>query len=534
MKELTATGTLLRLNLRRDRIKLPAWVIGLAFMAFYFSNAITLAYPSQEDLSAIVSFMQGPAGTIMTGPGYGLDDPSYSTVFAAVYGFYLLIGAAFMNVLLIVRHTRQEEETGRTEMTRSSVVGRHSPLAAAMLLALIANAALGILIAVAMSGTGYGASGVILFGASVASVGLVFAALTSIAVQAVEHARTATAIGSALIGAAVVIRGAGDVLEEQGSALSWFSPFAWAQQTRVFVDPRWWPLVLCLALAVLSVLVAYALESRRDVGAGFVAPRLGRNSATKRLSNPLALAMRLDRSNIIGWAVGLGIAGLLYGSLADSVQQSFTDLPENMVAVMGGDETQMLEGFLSIMVFFTSTLAACYAIVSVHRLSSEENSGRAEAILSTAVSRLTWVTSSLATALIGAFTLLVAAGFSMGLAVALVLGEARYVPELLVGHLAYLPAIAVIIALAGLGFALGPKYLNLAWFVAIYGIVMGYFGPLLDPPELFLQLSPFEHVARVPSDSLQAWPLVALALVALIVASGAVGLFRRRDMTTAA
>lgn len=32
-------------------------------------------------------------------------------------------------------------------------------------------------------------------------------------------------------------------------ALSWLSPIGWIQRTYVFVDDRWWPLVLCLALA---------------------------------------------------------------------------------------------------------------------------------------------------------------------------------------------------------------------------------------------------------------------------------------------
>ncbi|WP_133056634.1 hypothetical protein, partial [Mycolicibacterium moriokaense] len=34
------------------------------------------------------------------------------------------------------------------------------------------------------------------------------------------------------------------------SALSWFSPIAWAQQMRPFVDLRWWPLALLVVVAI--------------------------------------------------------------------------------------------------------------------------------------------------------------------------------------------------------------------------------------------------------------------------------------------
>ena len=39
----------------------------------------------------------------------------------------------------------------------------------------------------------------------------------------------------AALAAAVLVRGAGDVIDNSGSLLSWFSPIAWAQQMRAFV-----------------------------------------------------------------------------------------------------------------------------------------------------------------------------------------------------------------------------------------------------------------------------------------------------------
>ena len=50
---LTGTGTLVRLGLRRDRIKLPAWIAGLGIFVIYIGTALPLLAPSEEDLSLI-------------------------------------------------------------------------------------------------------------------------------------------------------------------------------------------------------------------------------------------------------------------------------------------------------------------------------------------------------------------------------------------------------------------------------------------------------------------------------------------------
>jgi ABC-2 type transport system permease protein len=530
MSHLAGTGTLLRLALRRDRVKVPLWVVAITVLAGYCVVALDVAYPTDADLGAIVSFVQGPAGTIMSGPGYGLDPPTHAAVFAAVYGFYVLIAAAFMNVLLVVRHTRADEETGRAELVRSGVVGRHAALGAVVVLALVADVVLGVLVAAVLAGS-FGGPGAVLFGASVAALGLAFAGVTAALVQVTEYARAAAALASAAIGLGVVVRGVGDVLGEHGSALSWFSPFAWAQQTRVFVEPRAWPLLPCLALLVAGAALGAVLQERRDVGAGLLAARLGRAAATRRLSSVWALALRLERTAIIGWTVGVGVAGVLYGSLAQSVQTSFADLPDDLLAVLGGEPARLVDGFVSAMVFFDVTLAACCGVAVVHRLTSEESSARAELVLATATSRVRWMGAGLVAALVGVVSVLMVSGACMGVATAAVLGDGDRVPQILLAHLTYLPAATVVVASAGLGFAVRPGWVHLAWALVGWAVFVGYFGELIDLPGAVAGLSPFEHVARLPLDAFAAGPLVALVAVAAAIVVAALAVFRRRDLT---
>src|SRR5690606_30109250 len=144
---LAGTGALVRLDLRRDRIKLPAWVLGITLMSVYYASALQQVYTTPEDLRAVSQFSEGVVGALISGPGYGLTDPTVESVIVAVYGLYYLLLAALMNILLISRHTRVEEQTGRAELVRANAVGRHAQLTAALVLAVIANLAVTLLIA---------------------------------------------------------------------------------------------------------------------------------------------------------------------------------------------------------------------------------------------------------------------------------------------------------------------------------------------------------------------------------------------------
>jgi ABC-2 type transport system permease protein len=246
---LTGTSGLLRFLLRRDRIKLPAWTLGIAVFTIYYATALPEIFPTEEDLRSAAAFTAGPIGALIGGPGYGFDDLTIPRFLVGVYGLYFLLAAALMNILLVTRHTRVEEQTGRAELVRANVVGRHAPLTATLILAVITNALLTVLMfgGLVASDLDLAVGGAAVFAASVGAAGLCFAGITAATVQVTEYSRAAAGLAGAALGAAYVIRAAGDMLEEQGSWLSWLSPLAWSQQTAPFVLDRWWPLALSVA-----------------------------------------------------------------------------------------------------------------------------------------------------------------------------------------------------------------------------------------------------------------------------------------------
>jgi putative exporter of polyketide antibiotics len=115
---------------------------------------------------------------------------------AAAYG---AVVAGLMSMLLVGRHTRQEEETGRGELVRAGSVGALAPTASAVLVALAANVALGPLVVLGLVGYGLSVSGSLALGLALATTGWVFTAVTVVAVQATVTTRATYALTGAVI-----------------------------------------------------------------------------------------------------------------------------------------------------------------------------------------------------------------------------------------------------------------------------------------------------------------------------------------------
>lgn len=529
---LVGTGALVRFQLRRDRVRLPAWAAGFGVFVLYLVAALPTIAATEEDLAGATELFRDPVGRLLVGPGYGFDAPSYERFVANGYGLYFFIVAALMSILLVSRHTRVEEQTGRAELVRANVVGRHALHVATLLVALVTNLVVGVVVAVAMVvAGGFALPGSVLFAAAIAATGLAFAGITSVTVQLTEYSRAASGMAGAALGASFALRAGGDVAREGGGALSWASPLGWGQQTAPFVLDRWWPLALSLALTGVTVVAGFVLADRRDHGASFLAVRPGPGRAAPWLGTPLGLAARLQRASILGWTVGIGLTGLLYGAYTDALLTAIGDLPEVFVELFGAAD--LVAGYLAYIATFNALLAAAFVVLAVQGLRSEEVSGRVEPVLATPVSRNAWLGTNLLVSAAGVVVILAAAGLLTGLGTAVVTGEVGYVGDLVVAHLGQVPAVLVVLGAAALLFGAVPRAVSAAWVLVGFGLFAGTFGAMLELPQLVVDLSPFEHLADVPLEPFEVVPV----LVLLAVATGLVGLaltaFRRRGIDAA-
>jgi ABC-2 type transport system permease protein len=529
---LTGTGKLVRFNLRRDRIRIPVWVAALGLVMVTAPSTYVGIYPTAEDrMNQAVVIGDNPAMKALTGPSHGIDDYTYGAMMANEYLGFMLIFVALMSVLIVVRHTRTEEETGRAELVRASVVGRHAHLAAALVTAAIANVVLGLFVALGMGSAGVESvdwPGSLLFGAAFTATGLLFAGVAAITAQISAFGRAAAGMAGALIGLAYAVRGIGDMGD---GTLSWLSPIGWAQATKVYVDNTWWPILLALAVTAVLVAVAYTLSDRRDEGAGMRAERTGAATGSEFLGTPQGFAWRLHRSSVLWWGVAMFLFGMMYGGAVDVMDQyAGNEAIQQITESIGG--ATVTESWLSMIIALLSIVCTIFAVIAALRPRREETSGRAESVLATAVSRTRWLASHLVIAMIGGLGLLLVTGLGLGLGAAASSGEGHYVGDVVWAMLAYAPAMWATAGLAVFVFGLVPRAIGLAWALLVWAILMIYFGGILDLPQWMINLSPYMHIPRMPAHDFTALPLIILTVIAAgLVAIGLLG-FRRRDVET--
>lgn len=527
--QLAGFGALVRLNLRISRRAIALWVVGFLALTAMSIVALHDAYPNQASLDARGTLMKNPAAVIMTGPDLAGDHYTFGAMVATELVLYLLIAAAIMSIVLVVRHTRADEEEGRLEMLRSLAIGRWAAPVAALATVAIADLGVGLATTVGVLATGMPAADSVGIGLATALTGLVFGAIGAVAAQVTEHARTASSLAMAALAVAFVVRGIGDVIEPTGSALSWFSPLAWAQQMRPFIDIRFWPMALSAAAVVLLLLLAAALVHRRDLGAGLVPARPGAPEASRLLTTPTGLALRLVTGGFVGWAIGLGLFGLAFGALAGEIDDMMGANPE-LAQWIEIDLDDLSRSFVAVMLAMLALGPVALVVSGILRLRAEERLGRMESLLVAGTRRdgllLGWSWVVLAEAVV----LQVVVGTGLGVGTAIALSDPSWIRTVALASLALVPAIAVFAGLAVAAVGVAPRLSWVAWALVGWAAVVVILGELLGLPQWARNVSPLEHTPLVPQEAWSAMPLgLQVAVAAALVVAGVIGV-RRRDV----
>ncbi|WP_310728611.1 ABC transporter permease [Streptomyces sp. N2A] len=529
-RQLAGTGVLLRLALRRDRVMIPAWVLGLGLVVASLGSSFEALYGTAAERAQLAGSMT-TNGSMRALYGPVFSDSLGGLIAWRMAGFGAVL-AAVMSLLIVVRHTREEEETGRQELLSAAMVGRRAPLTAALLAALLANAVLVVLIAAGLARSGRPAAGSLALGLAIGGIGMLFAGLAAIAAQLTESARMAKGLTGAVLGLAFALRGAGDAADATaGSPLTWASPLGWAENLRAYADERWWVLLLFLAGTALTVAAAYALTARRDLGMSFLPARLGPARAPRSLAGPFGLAWRLQRTTLGGWTLGYVCAGAVFGGIAKGASDMVggNQRTREIFERMGG-QARLTDAFLATMVGMLGMVAAIYAAGAVLRLRGEETGDRAEPVLAGAVGRLRWAAGHLAVAYAGTVVVLGFGGLALGVSYGISVGDTGRVGPVLAAALAQVPAVWTLTGLAVLAFGLLPRATTAAWAVVGGCLALGWIGPSLRLPQWAMDLSPYGHLPKLPGTQATAAPFVwLLALSAVFLAAGLAG-FRRRDI----
>lgn len=533
------TWTLTRFGLRRDRFRLIIWIVILVGLMTGVAVQFGEIYGSQKEIDAIFETLKSPAMVSLLGSFSWEGHVTTADVFAGEMVVFMGLLQIVMNYSLAVRATRAEEDNGVTEMIRSHAVGKLAPPAAAACELLIVNLLIGLLYALGLSVSGMpgsDASGNWLFGIGLAATGLMFGMLALLTAQLSDHAASATGLAYLFLGIAYLVRMITDVSDP---AYSWWSPIGWLEKTQPYFDNNWLPLLYFAIAAGLLFALAALASLHRDMGAGVIASRSGRTSASPLLAGSATLLLRLERRAIAAWILGLFAFGAMYGSIFNTIgdilktnptmQQVFGD-----AAVNSANHTILLN-FLALLTIIFVALGSIPAVQIMNKLKGDEAKGWLETLYAKPLSRTKqYMSYLLIGAVSGAIVFLAGLGGSVLTGNSVLETEAERISgdEFCQAFLGMLPALLVTIAIAAFLVGWLPRLIGLSWLYLAYGFISQYMGDLLKLPDWAMQISPLGWGPNVPVKDVD-WPTFwwMIALAAVLVVIGWIG-YRRRDLKT--
>ncbi|MDQ2087992.1 hypothetical protein RBH29_16305 [Herbivorax sp. ANBcel31] len=492
--------TLLKLAIRRDRIKIPIWLLSI----FSVVTLITRVYGdfSVQDMKEItVMASTSPGMRLLIAPLSPESVGELGQFFLMRMSAIIAVLVAMMSIQLIIRHTRNNEETGCSELLSSTVVGRYSSLTSALILAIVSNIIVSILIALGLVLNGLSLEGSLVAGASFGALGILFSAIAGITAQLSESSRGSNGLSAIIIGVLFVLNSIGNVMGTvnvdgmgfESAWAVWISPLGWAQQMHPFDQNNWWILCFFIVSFILLTRIAFVLVNHRDVGRGILSARKGTPTAANWLKNPLGLTFRLQRISLASWIIALLFLGLIFGAASTE----FGEIVEDMDAFPHLQRTA--EMFMFSLIGLIAAVVSIFTMLSILRIYSEENGGPLESVLSTAVSRTKIFLSYIVFSMLG--TIAIIGSFSFGIALASEGNFSQgleYIKAGLLQATAIIPIAGLIIAIYGLF----PKVSKtISWLVVFTALMLGpFFGPMLNLSESVQKISPFSHIAVIPSD----------------------------------
>ena len=516
--------------IRRERVLSTIWVA----LTVVLTAALAVAYPSlfegEVNLSDMSDLMTSPMMLALMGPPYDAPILTPMMLFAGEIGIFVMLTLAVMNIFLVNRHTRTDEELGRLEMIRSLPVDRLANAASTIAAAFAVNLLIAVLTAaslIALDPKGMTVSGAICYSLAICAVGCFFAAVTLLTAQLFSSARSASAAALAVLGFCYLLRAAGDMA---GSVLSFLSPLGLALQTFAFYEDNTWPVLLIFAESLVVAAIAFILCSRRDLGEGVLPARQGRARATRLLLSPFGLAWRLSRSTALAWCVVMFMTGALYGSVLDGIEDFVYSNELYVQIVMGGTDVSatLAESYTTLLLAVMSLLAVIPVINIANKPHSEERHGRIEPVLARSVSRL---------GLYGCYLLI---AFCMSTATMLCAALGMYAAAMSTGlvelgviicaALCYLPALWLYMGICVLLTGIAPRLNAAVWVVYGYSFILVYVGRVFNLPDWARLVEPFSKVPHLPVEEFAWVPILAMALISAAMMVIGLAAYRHRDM----
>ena len=565
--------SLTRFMLRRERIISSVWIVSILIMVVGLVPGMreTLDADSQE---ALFSMIGNPSLVSMMGPAYTLADESFGGLYTTMMLLLSAFTVGLMNIFLVIRHTRSDEEKWRYEVVRSLPVGRLSNLNAALLMAVVINILLAVLVGLGMYLLGdesMSFKGSMIWGACLGVTGLVFAAIAALFSQLLSSSRSAMGYSFAALGLLYLLRAPGDmeirvisgeVVTGNMEILSLISPLGMILRTKPYVGDHWWPVPIVLGVAIVVAAVAFYFNSIRDIDQGIIHARRGRAYGSSLMRSPFGLSLKLLRTAVIVWIAGMFTLGAVYGTVVGEVDQfmASNDLWQQLMIGPAGIEILRDAGYTAeqiLELIRTAVAAEGYTLTELYmstitnimgvftlvplfifmlRAKAEEKDIRAELILAAPVSRFRYLAGYAVIAFASAIVIqiVLAVGlYSVGISV-LANPDELSLGFLLTANLIYIPAQWLMLGVAVLLIGLLPKATGFVWGYFTLALFLMFFGRMNIFPEWLQKLTPFGYVPQIPMDDISYLTLGVLVAIGAVLTAAGFFFYSKRDINAVA
>lgn len=518
--------------LKRDWKKVIVWVLGLGL----FSAAYVPAFEEiakGQGLLGMYETLQNPAMISMVGPTpiETASDYTLGAMYAQEMLLFCGLFAMIIAVLHVVSHTRKEEDLGLTELMRSFQIGRQANSLAAITETVFINTLLALFIGGVMMSFGadtISAEGSFLFGVSVGISGVIGAAIALVMTQIMSTSSAATGSTLGIIGLLYIVRAGTDISNVD---VSMINPLGWTYLTHPFTENNWYPLIFALIFSVIVVIIAFALEGARDMGAGYLPEREGRENAKKSLLSVRGLFIKINKGVMISWFIAFVIMGAAYGSIYGDMQ-TFLESNEIVQQMFMQSEASIEESFTGTIMMVMIGLVSILPIVLVNKLFSEERRLHLSQLYATKVARSKLYWTSIGLAIIaGLAGILFAAGGLGGTAIAVMENSPTMgIFDFLAAGYNFLPSVLFFIGLAALAIGWVPKLGKVVYAYLGYSFAINYFGGILDLPEWFSKTAIQSWIPQMPMEDFYAPVSITITMISIaLMVIGYLG-YRRRDM----
>lgn len=537
MKEKFARwDTLFLQYLKRDWKKIIIWILGLGMFSAGFVPAFKEIAKGQG-LVGMFETLQNPAMISMVGPTPIETGADYTLGAMYAHEMLLFCGlfAMILSVLHIVGHTRKEEDLGLTELVRSFQIGRQANSLAAFVEVTFINTVLALFISGVMISFGadtISVHGSLLFGASVGIAGIIGAGIALVMAQIMPTSSAATGSTIGIVGLLYIARAGTDVSDVN---LSMINPLGWTYLTFPFTDNNWLPIIFAFIFSLVLIFVAFLLEGNRDMGAGYLPQREGRESAKQSLLSVRGLFIKINKGVIISWLIAFVIIGAAYGSIYGDMQ-TFLESNEMMKQMFSQTGFSIEESFTGTIMMVMISLVSILPIAIVNKLFSEESRLHLSQIYATKVTRSQLYWTSIGLSIVGGLLGVLLASGSLGGTAISVMGDSGEmdIVDFLAAGFNLFPSVLFFIGLAALALGWAPKLGKIVYIYLTFSFLLNYFSGLIDLPEWFLNIAIQSWMPQMPMDNFEASVFLTVTMISIaLIVIGFFG-YSRRDMNEGA